>query len=376
MQHSKIQGSGCFPLSEKSSAGQSGYLSYSQIMPFRRTPFLPGGQRGELALLRQIRARAGQASGGGLRLGIGDDCALLRPRPGEELAVTTDLSIAGRHFRLDWHPPESIGHRTLARGLSDLAAMGARPVAAFLSLGLPHELTTASSGRRAWVERFLDGLLALASIHKTPLAGGDLAESPIPVADIVLIGAVPKGRALLRSAAHPGHLLYVTGALGGAAAALDQLAELAQAKPAGTHLPRIPRKLEGLLAPHLYPQPRIAQGLWLVRHGLASAAIDLSDGLSTDLAHLCEESGVATEVDATLLPIHPGATLAQALNGGEDYELLFTAPPTTRLPRSIAGVAVTRIGRIVRSRTGHADVALLSAKGSQPLKPRGWEHFA
>src|ERR1022692_83195 len=120
---------------------------------------------GELDLIRQIRARAAQTTGAALRMGIGDDCALLRPRPGEELAVTTDLSIAGHHFRLDWHSPASVGHRALARGLSDLAAMGARPIAAFLSLGLPRELTQAEGRRRPWVERFFDGLFALADLH-------------------------------------------------------------------------------------------------------------------------------------------------------------------------------------------------------------------
>jgi thiamine-monophosphate kinase len=165
------------------------------------------GEQGERTLLGQIRARAAQASRGGLRLGIGDDCALLRLRPGEELAVTTDLSIAGRHFRLDWHQPESVGHRALARGLSDLAAMGARPVAAFLSLGLPRPLTQAKGRSTSWSARFLDGLLQLADAHKTPLAGGDLAESSVALADIVLAGAVPRGKALLRSGARPGHLL-------------------------------------------------------------------------------------------------------------------------------------------------------------------------
>jgi thiamine-monophosphate kinase len=331
--------------------------------------------RGERALLVEVRKRAARSSGGGLSLGIGDDCALLAPRPGEEVAITTDLSIAGRHFRLDWHPPEAVGHRALARGLSDLAAMGARPVAAFLSLGLPRELTVASGRRRSWVQHFLDGLLALAEAHNTPLAGGDLAESPIAVADIVLVGAVPQGRALLRSGARAGDLLYVTGALGGAAAGLARLAELAQAQPAASNPPLIPKKLKALLALHLYPQPRIVQGLWLQRHGMASAALDLSDGLSTDLAHLCEESGVAAEVDAALLPIHPAATLPQALHGGEDYELLFSAPFTTRLPRSIAGVPVTRIGRILKASPGQPAITLLTPQGPQPLKPHGWEHF-
>ncbi len=334
---------------------------------------------GELALLAQIRSRTGHSRGTGLRLGIGDDCALLRLKAGEELAVTTDLSIAGRHFRLDWHQPEAIGHRVLARGLSDLAAMGARPAAAFLSLGLPRELTVATGRRPAWVERFYDGLLALAENHKTALAGGDLAESPIAVADIVLVGAVRQGRVLLRSGAQIGDLLYVTGALGGAAAGLARLAEIAGPPSTGKvslRPPRIPRALESALAAHFFPQPRIAQGLWLVRHKLASAALDLSDGLSTDLAHLCEESGVAAEVDAAALPVADGANPMQALNGGEDYELLFTAPATARLPRSISGVPVTRIGRIVRPRRGRPQVTLVGARGAEPLVPLGWEHFS
>jgi len=336
---------------------------------------------GELGLLRRIRQRSG--SGPGLRLGIGDDCALLRTRPDEELAVTTDLSIAGRHFQLNWHPPEAVGHRTLARGLSDLAAMGARPVAAFLSLGLPRELTTAAKGRResrasgsrAWVDRFFDGFMALAEAHKTPLAGGDLAESPIALADIVLVGAVPRGHALLRSGAKPGDMLYVTGSLGGAAAGLELLPAFAgtgsSRRPA-----KIPKNLETPLASHLYPQPRVAQGLSLQRRGLATAALDVSDGLSTDLAHLCEESGVAALVEAQCLPVHPGASIDQALHGGEDYELLFTARPATRLPRRLAGVAITRIGRIMRVKPGEPAVQLITGCVVEPLEPKGWEHFS
>jgi len=343
-------------------------------MRSRRDDSTSAGKQGELALLREIRARAARASGAGLRLGIGDDCALLRPRAGEELAITTDLSIAGRHFRLDWHPPEAVGHRTLTRGLSDLAAMGARPVAAFVSIGLPQELVRRERGRSPWIDRFFDGLLALAEAYKTPLAGGDLAESSAAVADIVLIGAVPRGKALLRSGARPGDLLYVTGSLGGAAAGLARLAELAAGRR-HPRFPRIPKKFHPLLAAHLYPQPRIPQGIWLRQRGLATAALDLSDGLSTDLAHLCEESGVAAEVDAAALPISPAATLAQALNGGEDYELLFTAAPAARIPRAIAGVPVTRIGRMVRARASKPLVALVTAQGVQALEAHGWEHF-
>ena len=336
--------------------------------------------RGELELLRRIRARTATDSGGGVRLGIGDDCALIRPRGGEELAVTTDLSIAGRHFRLEWHPAEAIGHRTLVRGLSDLAAMGARPVAAFLSLALPEELIRTAGSKATWIDRFYDGFLALAHAYKTPLAGGDLAQSPIAAADIVLIGAVPRGKAMLRSTARPGDLLYITGSLGGAAAGIARLAELAagtrRAATSGVTRLKIPKKLGAMLTPHMYPQPRIAQGVWLMRRGLATAALDVSDGLSTDLLHLCEESGVAAEVDAAALPVYPGATLDQALHGGEDYELLFTAGPDARLPRVIAGVPVTRIGRMVRRRAGRPAITLRTEEGTRPLKVSGWEHFA
>jgi thiamine-monophosphate kinase len=292
--------------------------------------------------------------------------------------VTTDLSVAGRHFHLDWHLPEVVGHRTLARGLSDLAAMGSRPLAAFLSLGLPRELTH-GRGSAAWVSRFLDGLFALAEIHRTPLAGGDLAESPLALADIVLVGAVPAGRALLRCGARAGDQLYVTGQLGGAAAGLAKLKELAARRRNRSPRLSIPARWQADLAPHLYPQPRIAQGLWLREHG-ATSAIDLSDGLSTDLAHLCAESGVAAEVDAACLPSHPAATLEQALHGGEDYELLFSAPPGARVPRAIQGVPVTRIGRIVKPNRREPAVTLLAMEGNknrrQPLAPRGWQHFA
>jgi thiamine-monophosphate kinase len=336
-------------------------------------------QVGELALLKGIRRQAGRWVGGGLRLGIGDDCALLLQRPAEELAVTTDLSIAGRHFRVEWHPPESVGHRTLARGLSDLAAMGARPLATFLSIGLPRNLTAGSprSARttaKSWFDHFLTGFLALADSFQVPLAGGDLAESPIPLADIVLVGAVPRGQALLRSGARHGDLLYVTGTLGGSSMGLECLGKFmgsGAARPRG-----IPHSMRELLAPHLYPQPRLAQGRYLQRRGLASSAIDLSDGLSTDLSHLCAESEVSAEVDSAALPIHPGATLELALHGGEDYELLFTARPSARIPRTIAGVPVTRIGRILRKRRKPPQAILMTPSGSQALTPRGWEHFS
>ena len=335
----------------------------------------PKVRDGEVEILRLLRLRT-DSRRGGVRLGIGDDCALLRAKPGEEIAVTTDLSIDGRHFHLDWHPPEAVGHRTLARGLSDLAAMGARPLAAFLSLGLPPALAACRGKQRPWVERFYDGLLALANDHRTPLAGGDLAESSVAVADIVMVGAVPAGRALLRSGAQPGDFLYVTGTLGGASAGLLTLAALASRSAQTGRRLRIPRGLEAILRPHLCPKPRIPQGLWLQRRAIASAAIDISDGLSTDLSHLCEESDVAAEVDAAALPIAPGASLDQALHGGEDYELLFTARPAVHLPRAVAGVPITRIGRIVRRRQESPQMLLRILSGLQTLEPRGWEHFS
>ena len=333
---------------------------------------IPKSGRGELALIDRIRRRAARAGALGLSLGIGDDCAILRLKPGEELVVTTDLSIAGRHFGLEWHPPVSVGHRALARGLSDIAAMGARPVAAFLSLGLPRDLALAQGRRTAWVDDFLDGFLALADKYQTPLAGGDLAESPLAVADIVLLGAVPRAKALLRSGARPGDLLYVTGTLGGAATGLEQLRKLSGRLTRPT---AHPSTKDDLLAPHLWPQPRIAQGLWLRRRQAATAAIDLSDGLSTDLHHLCEESGVSAEIDASALPIHTAATLEQALHGGEDYELLFTVRPDTAIPKNIAGVRLTRIGRIGKKRSGQHAVMLVDRTGRHPLAAGGWQHF-
>ena len=321
---------------------------------------------GERAIIERIRARATR-SARGIPLGIGDDCALLSLKPGESAAVTTDLSIENRHFRHDLHPPEVIGYRTLARGLSDIAAMGARPVAAFLSLGLPPELTRSAHRKKpAWIDRFFDGFLALANRYQTPLAGGDLAQSSIALADILLVGAVPADKALRRSTARAGDLLYVTGALGGSAAGLRQLTESIP-----LHNPQRNPRFE----PHLWPEPRIQQGLWLRRHRAATAAIDISDGLSTDLDHLCVESKVAAEIDRSSLPIRPGATLDDALHGGDDYELLFTARPDTRIPRVIAGIAVSPIGRITKSRSRQSRVVLVDASERHPLQPRGWEHF-
>ena len=247
--------------------------------------------------------------------------------------------------------------------------MGARPLAAFLSLGLPHALTRSRGKGRPWVERFLDGLLAAAAEYRVPLAGGDLAEAPVALADIVLIGTVPNGQALLRSGAKPGDLIYVTGSLGGAAAEFEKLGASPRRFAKATAAAGYPNT-----HPHLYPQPRLKQGVWLRGHG-CSAAMDLSDGLSTDLDHLCEESGVAAEIDEALLPLGAGATLEMALSGGEDYELLFTVPEEVKLPRQVGGVPLTRIGRVERRRAGQPRMTLLVDGTRRALEPRGWEHF-
>ena len=333
----------------------------------RKTP----SRSGELALIERIKNRSKSLKIKTLKLGIGDDCAILSPPAGHEILITTDFSLEGRHFRRDWHSPESIGHRILARGLSDLAAMGATPMSAFLSLALPKQVARDSR----WMQRFLDGLLSLAATHKTPLAGGDTSESPSDeiLADIILLGSAPRGQALRRSGARPGDLLYVTGALGGAAAELDAL----------SHNPGSFRRAKtGDDHPHLFPQPRLSVGQILLKRRLATAAIDLSDGLSTDLAHLCEASGVAAEIDLTNLPAHllstridEAAQINAVLHGGEDYELLFTARPRTKVPRAIQGVPITRIGRILNAAKSPHRMSIVSDEARYGLKPHGWEHL-
>jgi thiamine-monophosphate kinase len=293
--------------------------------------------------------------------GIGDDCAVLRVSPGRELLVTTDFSIENVHFRRQWHGPELVGRRCLTRGLSDIAAMGGEPLAAFLSLAIPNDLP------QKWVTRFLRGLLDLAQEFAVPLAGGDTAQSLGGIqADIVVVGSVPRGQAILRSGAKPGDHLYVTGELGGAAAALERLRE-SKSKPLGAKL-----------IPHLSALPRVAVGKWLRQRRMASAMIDLSDGVSTDLEHICAESRVGAEIDEEAIPRarvgrgkgNDRVAMEFALHGGDDYELLFAS--SAAVPSKIAGVPVTRIGRVTRS-TGMRLIG--SNRKPRVLKPGGWEHF-
>jgi thiamine-monophosphate kinase len=312
----------------------------------------------ENLLIARIRERASRRQG--VAAGIGDDCGILEIPAGHQLLVTTDFSLEGVHFRREWHPAEAVGHRCLARGLSDIAAMGGNPIAAFLSLALPPKMP------QSWVNQFVKGLLNLANGFRVSLAGGDTAQSLNGVlADIVVVGSAPKGKAIRRSGARAGDRIYVTGALGGAAATLKMLFSGRKLRP--SDFPR-----------HFYPTPRIEVGRFLLEKGLASAMIDISDGLSTDLGHICQESGVGAEIQS---PAIPRASIGKpacevdlklALDGGDDYELLFTAAPGKRLPARIAGVAITQIGHMTRDK--HVVLVNQDGVGSK-LRPQGWEHF-
>jgi thiamine-monophosphate kinase len=236
--------------------------------------------------------------------------------------------------------------------------MGGEPLACFLSLGLPEDLP------RAWASGFLRGLLALARRFNVSLAGGDISSAPKITADIVVVGQAPAGTAILRSGANPGDRIYVTGELGVSAATLKQLFAGKKVKPTRS-------------SPHFYPSPRVEVGTWLRKHGLASAMIDLSDGLSVDLGHICEESSVSAIIAAGRIPIGKGANLELALHGGEDYELLFTAAKRVKIPARIAGVAITQIGEIRNRSDYSAAIQILGDNGKvRPLPQHGWQHFA
>jgi thiamine-monophosphate kinase len=318
---------------------------------------------------RQLIARIRMM--GGRKSLIGDDCAVLDPPRGHELLVTTDLCLEGIHFRRDWHPADSVGHRCLARGLSDIAAMAGEPLACFLSLGLPADIP------QEWVDEFFTGFIKLAKRFGIPLAGGDTGESPHGViADVMVVGSAPRGKAVRRSRAKPGDSIYVTGALGGSAAGFERLLREARRKSKDFNR----RERRGFAEsgkktqrdPHFYPETRIAVARKL--RDIASSMIDLSDGLSTDLAHICEESGVGAELEAEAIPVARGATTEQALHGGEDYELLFTASEKKRVPTLIAGVPVRKIGRITRERAQM--IWMVTPDGERVAMPSGgWEHF-
>ena len=315
-------------------------------------------RRQQISSLRHPSQSSKRGKAARVITGIGDDSSVLRIPAGHEALVTTDFSLEGVHFRREWHPPQSVGHRCLARGLSDIAAMGGEPIAAFLSLALPAKLP------QRWVDKFLEGFLKLANEFSVSLAGGDTSQSPNGIlADVVVVGSVPKGKAVLRSGARPGDRIYVTGSLGGSAAALGVLYSSQRLKA-------------GNYPNHFRPVPRVKAGQFVRSKGWGSSMIDISDGLSTDLSHLCEESGVGAEIESRAIPRgtvgSPArhADLKFALHGGDDYELLFTSSKS--IPSLIAGVNVTEIGRITRGKP----ILLIDDSGAKRrLRPEGWQHF-
>lgn len=297
----------------------------------------PGGERAayneglnETTLLTDLQAyakRMGVATGNGVLLGIGDDCALFRqPGAREDLLFTVDQMHEEVHFTWDT-PPAVVGHNALARSLSDIAASGGRPLFCLVSLALPE-------GGLDWMDGFYQGLLQLARKHQVVLAGGDLARTAKPSCDVMVCGSVARGKAMARAAGKAGETIYVTGPLGAAALALAQ------------------RKAKKIT-------PRLDWVEKLHKHGVR-CAMDLSDGLSTDLARMATASGLAAEI--TDVPLSAGADLEMGLHGGEDYQLLFTSK------RPVAGAKA--VGRFVKGTPGQ-----LLWQG-RPLTPRGWDHFA
>jgi thiamine-monophosphate kinase len=314
---------------------------------------------GEFDLIARWFTRAAQRA----PLGVGDDCALLAPAPGHQLAVTSDMLVEGRHF-LSTVEPQRLGHKALAVNLSDLAACGAKPIAYTLALSLPRIDET-------FLDGFARGLHTLADQHAIELVGGDTTAGPLTVC-ITAFGELPPGQALLRSGARPGDELWVSGVLGDARLALE--AFRGRVSLPGETFERVRRAMET-------PQPRVALGLAL--RGIASSAIDLSDGLAGDLGHLLRRSGVGARVEADALPRSAAlAAMPRALQlecllaGGDDYELLFTAPPTGRAAvleaAAAAAVGVSCIGRIEAGAT----LLVVDAAG-QPIDTvfAGFDHF-
>jgi thiamine-monophosphate kinase len=297
----------------------------------------------ESKLIESIGRRVKLPLTGGLVLGIGDDCAIFRPRgSAEDLLFTTDMLIEGAHFLRETHTAEDIGWKALARGLSDIAAMGGVPRFCLLSLAV------APWADARWLDGFYRGLLGLAQSAGATLMGGDLARSSNAMADIVVCGAVPRGKALRRDGARPGDGIYVSGSLGGSALGLASGRGKARQR-------------------HVRPEPRLELGRFLRENLHATAAMDLSDGLSIDLHRMCLASGLKAEIEEP--PRYPRATLEQALHGGEDYELLFTAAPRVTVPVDFQGLPLTRIGTMRKGRKGAVKLS------GAPLEPLGYDHF-
>ncbi|MGB6960442.1 MAG: thiamine-phosphate kinase [Candidatus Acidiferrum sp.] len=324
---------------------------------------------GEAAVLKRIQRLASGAAtrNRALLLGIGDDAALVKCASGFDEILTCDWFLEGTHFLRDRHPPDSVGWKCLARAVSDVAAMGGVPRCFLLSLALPVMHTG------SWLEKFLGGLRRAANRFGCPLAGGDTTQRHEILINVTVVGEVRTGHAGLRSGARQGDVLFVSGQLGEAELGLEQIR-------------RTKGRVNGqdpILRKHLYPEPRLALGRWLREKRLASAMMDLSDGLSTDLPRLCKASGVGARIEASTIPLvhQPKARrksglhlLSLALHGGDDYELLFTVPRAKlkQVPHSFQGIPIAAIGEITKKRS----LVLIDDEGrSATLPNRGWDPF-
>lgn len=305
----------------------------------------------------------------GLRLGIGDDAAIFRSAGKMDWVSTCDAFLEGVHFLPQATPPDSVGYKSLARATSDLAAMGASPRFFFLTLALPANRTG------TWLDKFLRGMGRAARELGLRLVGGDTSQFPVISISITVLGAVEQNLAIARSGARPGDRIYVSGSLGGAQFGFELLRR--GLGKSARHRP--------LLQPHLYPQIRLELGSWLARHSVASSMMDISDGLSTDLARLCHASRAgahlyAARIPCVRIPTSPALALLNlnplqmALHGGDDYELLFTVPPAkrARLRNAPGFKQLAEIGMI----TSEKQILLVDAAGhAKPVASRGWDSF-
>jgi len=310
-------------------------------------------------------------------VGIGDDAAVVEPARNRLEVLTVDAIVEGVHFDRAFTPPSAIGHRALAVNLSDLAAMGAEPRLALLSLALPSALPCTD------FDAMIEGLQALALRHRVHVVGGNLTRSPGPlVLDITVTGTVKRRQILIRGGARPGDVIYVTGSIGSAAAGLQMLRAATAGPPA---MSRTGTEYEACTRRYLFPEPRIRMGLQLSRNRAASSCMDLSDGLADAVAQVAAASGVGAAIDADALPIDPDArawfaahaadAVTAAITGGDDYELLFTtrAKWTRRVTNAArtSGTTITKIGVC----TAEAGVKILRSS-SEGVMPRGFKHFA
>jgi len=319
--------------------------------------------------------RRASAGGPGVRVGVGDDCAVLESDAGSLLLATTDLLIEDVHFRRRWAEPADLGWKSLAVNLSDIAAMGGRPRWALVALACPEGTSLDEA------EAFFEGVLALASEHEVAVVGGDTSASPRGwIVNITLLGEAT-GAPLLRSTARPGDVIAVTGSLGRSAAGLALLER--GAAPAGLSA----EVLADMTAAHLRPRPRVGEGRWLAAAGGVTAMIDLSDGVATDLGHIAEESGVGARVGIDRLPVDAGVravaatlgrdALAWATGGGEDYELLLTCEPgaLARLVDGLLAATGTRLTAVGEMGPTDDGVRYTDATGREVAVGPGFEHF-